>query len=136
MLELKPGGLVGPEKMQHEMNLKDEALEALDPDGILSTRGCLEFVITLLRPFSQGTMWMWRHRNETATPRMNPGYLTDERDITALVQGKNGRYLCDIPAVMMHDAQVSCSEAKKEFALQVQQRDCSGLILFAARSRA
>lgn len=89
MLELKPGGLVGPEKMQHEMNLKDEALEALDPDGILSTRGCLEFVITLLRPFSQGTMWMWRHRNETATPRMNPGYLTDERDITALVQGEH-----------------------------------------------
>lgn len=62
-------------------------MHQIDPSGLLGKEGCMEVTLTLMRPFSQGTMWLWRHVDDSFTPRMNPGYLSDARDLTALVTG-------------------------------------------------
>jgi len=87
MLQLKPAGLLGMGKMMETMNFKDETIDEIDKDKTLENEACLEMTITILRPFSTGTMWLWRHANDSYTPRMNPSYLSDDRDVTALSLG-------------------------------------------------
>lgn len=106
MLELKPAGLLGVHKMMDSMNFKDDVfytckwdtvaviklfcfkvMHQIDPEGALGKEGCLAVTVTLMRPYSQGTMWLWRHSDGSYTPRMNPGYLSDSRDLSALVTG-------------------------------------------------
>ncbi|VDP25485.1 unnamed protein product [Soboliphyme baturini] len=87
MLQLKPSGLVGLKKMLQEENLFSDYERLLDPTGSLKNNLFLEMVVTELRPLSLGTMWLWRHSNNSFTPRVNPSYLNDRRDVMVLLRG-------------------------------------------------
>lgn len=64
-----------------------QIIEEMDKDHVLDDEAALEMTITILRPFSTGTMWIWRYANDSYVPRMNPSYLADDRDVTALSLG-------------------------------------------------
>uniref|UniRef100_A0A914VHI2 Uncharacterized protein n=1 Tax=Plectus sambesii TaxID=2011161 RepID=A0A914VHI2_9BILA len=85
LLEMRPVGIVNDRDFAGNINYRD----ALDDTGKEASNGSLQVTVTVLRPFSQGTMWLWRKRREEVkfTPRINPSYLTDERDLVSLVQG-------------------------------------------------
>jgi len=87
-IELSPTGMMGPHEFMVKNNYRDEILEQIDIKGdSLQRLGGLKFTVTLLRPFSVGTMWLWRQPDDTFIPRMNPSYLTDPRDQDSLVDG-------------------------------------------------
>ncbi|KRZ14360.1 Glucose dehydrogenase [FAD, quinone] [Trichinella zimbabwensis] len=86
MLELKPAALTGLKRMMEDENFKSEVEKILDPSGELQNTVYLDMVITLLRPMSQGTMWLWRQSENNFVPRMNPSYLTDYRDVRKMIK--------------------------------------------------
>ncbi|OUC39468.1 putative GMC oxidoreductase, partial [Trichinella nativa] len=86
MLELKPAALTGLKRMMEDENFKAEVEKILDPSGELQNTVYLDMVITLLKPMSQGTMWLWRQSENNFVPRMNPSYLTDYRDVRKMIK--------------------------------------------------
>uniref|UniRef100_A0A915JEA9 Glucose-methanol-choline oxidoreductase N-terminal domain-containing protein n=1 Tax=Romanomermis culicivorax TaxID=13658 RepID=A0A915JEA9_ROMCU len=67
---------------------KERKRKHVDEDVVSNTQIGLEVTITLVKTFSQGTMWLWRMSNDTFAARANPGYLSDKRDSNAMLAGK------------------------------------------------
>jgi len=64
-------------------------------------RMTLDVSITLLKPYSQGTLWVWRREDGSYQAKMNPSYLSDRRDVDSIVSGGQSDAFTDFHAKFM-----------------------------------
>ena len=71
-----------------------QTLQRIDPTMEVFKNGGLQVTMTVLNPFSVGTMWLRPRLNDSEhQPITNPSYLQDDRDLSALVKGRDDHNL-------------------------------------------